>query len=69
MDAKQKNPQNVTQTKPTLKKMAVEDKILQYMLNENLIETRMNRKTKEQEFQITYTGESLLQMLKFFNGE
>ena len=45
------------------------DEILQYMLNENLIETRMNRKTKEQEFQITYTGESLLQMLKFFNGE
>ena len=49
--------------------MPTEDEILQYMLNENLIETRINRKTKEQEFQITYAGETLLQVLKFFNGE
>ena len=69
MDAKQKNPQNVTQTKSALKKMPTEDEILQCMLNQNLIETRINRKTKEQEFQITHTGQSLLKILKFFNGE
>ena len=45
------------------------DAILQYMLNEKLIQTRMNRKSKEQEFAITEMGWGVMKMLKFFNGE
>ena len=45
------------------------DEMLQYMLDEKLIETRVNRGTKEQEFAITHMGVVVMQMLKFFNGE
>ena len=45
------------------------DAILQYMLDEKLIQTRMNRKSKEQEFAITEMGWGVMKMLKFFNGE
>ena len=45
------------------------DEMLQYMLDEKLIETRVNKDTKEQEFAITRTGIVVMQMLKFFNGE
>ena len=45
------------------------DEMLQYMLNEKLIQTRMNRKSKEQEFAITEMGWGVMKMLKFFNGE
>ena len=45
------------------------DAILQYMLNEKLIQTRVNRKSKEQEFAITEAGWGVMKMLKFFNGE
>ena len=45
------------------------DEMLQYMLNEKLIQTRINRKSKEQEFAITEMGWGLMKMLKFFNGE
>ena len=43
--------------------------MLQYMLDEKLIQTRMNRKSKEQEFAITEMGWGVMKMLKFFNGE
>jgi len=45
------------------------DEMLQYMLDEKIIETRVNRDTKEQEFAITHMGVVVMQMLKFFNGE
>ena len=45
------------------------DIMLQYMVDENFIATRMNRKTKVQEFIITWKGEDILKMLKFFSGE
>ena len=45
------------------------DAMLQYMLDEKLIQTRMNRKSKEQEFAITEMGWGVMKMLKFFNGE
>ena len=45
------------------------DAILQYMLDEKLIQTRMNRKSNEQEFAITEMGWGVMKMLKFFNGE
>jgi hypothetical protein len=43
--------------------------MLQYMLDENLIQTRVNRQSKEQEFAITEAGWGVMKMLKFFNGE
>ena len=45
------------------------DAMLQYMLEEKLIQTRINRKSKEQEFAITEMGWGVMKMLKFFNGE
>ena len=45
------------------------DAILKYMLDEKLIQTRMNRKSKQQEFAITEMGWGVMKMLKFFNGE
>jgi hypothetical protein len=45
------------------------DAILQYMLDEKLIQTRVNRGSKEQEFAITEIGWGVMKMLKFFNGE
>ena len=43
--------------------------MLQYMLDEKLIQTRVNRQSKEQEFAITEAGWGVMKMLKFFNGE
>ena len=43
--------------------------MLQYMLNTKMIQTRINRKTKEQEFALTEIGWAIMNMLKFFNGE
>ena len=45
------------------------DEMLQYMLDSKMIQTRMNRDTKEQEFAITEMGWGVMKMLKFFNGE
>ena len=45
------------------------DEILQYMLDSKMIQTRMNRNTKEQEFALTEIGWAIMNMLKFFNGE
>ena len=45
------------------------DEMLQYMLDSNMIQTRMNRNTKEQEFALTEIGWAIMNMLKFFNGE
>ena len=45
------------------------DVMLQYMLDEALIKTRVNKKSKEQEFAITEAGWGIMKMLKFFNGE
>ena len=45
------------------------DEMLQYMLDSKLIQTRMNRDTKEQEFALTEIGWAIMNMLKFFNGE
>ena len=45
------------------------DEMLQYMLESKMIQTRMNRKSKEQEFAITEMGWGVMKMLKFFNGE
>ena len=45
------------------------DEILQYLLNSKMIQTRVNRDTKEQEFALTETGWAIMNMLKFFNGE
>jgi predicted transcriptional regulator len=47
----------------------VADGILQYMLDETLIKTRVNRESKGQEFAITERGWDVMMMLKFFNGE
>ena len=45
------------------------DEMLQYMLDSKLIQTRMNRDTKEQEFALTEIGWAIMNMLKFYNGE
>ena len=45
------------------------DEMLQYMLDSKMIQTRMNRNTKEQEFALTEIGWAIMNMLKFFNGE
>ena len=45
------------------------DEMLQYMLESKMIQTRINRKTKEQEFALTEIGWAIMNMLKFFNGE
>ena len=45
------------------------DEMLQYMLDSKMIQTRMNRDTKEQEFALTEIGWAIMNMLKFFNGE
>ena len=45
------------------------DEMLQYMLDSKMIQTRMNRNTKEQEFALTEMGWTIMNMLKFFNGE
>ena len=45
------------------------DAMLQYMLDEKLIQTRVKRGSKEQEFAITEMGWGVMKMLKFFNGE
>ena len=47
----------------------VVDGMLQYMLDETLIKTRVNKELKEQEFAITERGWDVMMMLKFFNGE
>ena len=39
------------------------------MLDSKMIQTRMNRNTKEQEFALTEIGWAIMNMLKFFNGE
>ena len=44
------------------------DEILQYMLDSKMIQTRMNRNTREQEFALTEIGWAIMNMLKFFNG-
>jgi hypothetical protein len=45
------------------------DAMLQYMIDEKLIQTRINRNSKEQEFALTEAGWGVMKMLKFFNGE
>ena len=45
------------------------DELLQYLLDSKMIQTRVNRDTKEQEFALTETGWTIMNMLKFFNGE
>ena len=45
------------------------DEILQYMLDSKMIQTRVNRTSKEQEFALTEIGWAIMNMLKFFNGE
>ena len=45
------------------------DAMLQTLLDLKLIQTRMNRDTKEQEFALTEIGWAVMNMLKFFNGE
>ena len=45
------------------------DEMLQYMLDSKMIQTRVNRTSKEQEFAITEMGWGVMKMLKFFNGE
>ena len=45
------------------------DEMLQYMLDSKMIQTRMNRDTKELEFALTEIGWAIMNMLKFFNGE
>ena len=45
------------------------DEMLQYMLDSKMIQTRINRNTKEQEFALTEIGWAIMNMLKFFNGE
>ena len=45
------------------------DEMLQYMLESKMIQTRINRNTKEQEFALTEIGWAIMNMLKFFNGE
>jgi len=45
------------------------DAMLQTLLDLKLIQTRINRDTKEQEFALTEIGWAVMNMLKFFNGE
>ena len=45
------------------------DEMLQYMLDSKMLQTRVNRTSKEQEFALTEIGGALMNMLKFFNGE
>ncbi len=45
------------------------DEMLQTLLDLKLIQTRINRDTKEQEFALTEIGWAVMNMLKFFNGE
>ena len=45
------------------------DEMLQYMLDSKMIQTRINRTSKEQEFALTEIGWAIMNMLKFFNGE
>ena len=45
------------------------DEMLQYMLDSKMIQTRVNRTAKEQEFALTEIGWAVMNMLKFFNGE
>ena len=45
------------------------DEMLQTLLDLKLIQTRINRDTKEQEFTLTEIGWAVMNMLKFFNGE
>ena len=45
------------------------DEMLQYMLDSKMIQTRVNRTSKEQEFALTEIGWAIMNMLKFFNGE
>jgi hypothetical protein len=45
------------------------DEILEFMLGVQLIQTRVNRTSKEQEFALTEFGWGVMKMLKFFNGE
>ena len=45
------------------------DEMLQYLLESKMIQTRINRNTKEQEFALTEIGWAVMNMLKFFNGE
>ncbi len=45
------------------------DELLQYLLDSKMIQTRINRDSKEQEFALTEIGWGIMNMLKFFNGE
>ena len=45
------------------------DEMLQYMLDSKMIQTRVNRTSKEQVFALTEIGWAIMNMLKFFNGE
>jgi len=43
--------------------------ILLYLLDEKLLETRVNKKTKKQEFVITDKGKDVRKVLKIFGGK
>jgi len=43
--------------------------ILLYLLDEKLLETRVNEKTKKQEFAITDKGHDVKKVLKIFGGD
>ena len=45
------------------------DELLQYLLDSKMIQTRINRDSKEQEFALTEIGWGIMNMLKFFKGE
>ena len=45
------------------------DEMLQYMLKENLIITKFDRSSNEQQFQITPIGFAIMQTLKYFAGD
>ena len=45
------------------------DELLQYLLDSKMIQTRINRDSKEQEFALTQIGWGIMNMLKFFNRE
>ena len=45
------------------------DELLQYLLDSKMIQTRINRDSKEQEFALPEIGWGIMNMLKFFNGE
>jgi hypothetical protein len=45
------------------------DEMLQYMIDSKMIQTRVKRTSKEQEFALTEIGWAIMNMLKFFNGE